>query len=184
MENINIEYLKANTLEEEFEIEKFWFDIRTDIYKIEEDHSLLSYNIKRGHASAYLGEYAGIFIHILITILPLTDSTLSIWEKIYNHLKNKREKKEIVRVLNLTLLVNICKVDLIINNNVKNAELVKSEKLVDLEMENLDSDMDFTYDDTLNKVDCAKIIFENKKYKYLYVIASDGEITNFERKEK
>jgi len=184
MERINIEYLKANTIEEELEIEQFWLDIRKQIYKLEEDHSLVYYNIRRGHASAYIGEYAGIFFQLLITILPLTDATLSIWEKISNHLKSKRQNGKIIRVLNLSLIENLCKYDLITNKNVKNAEIVKSEKLIDKEIEGYDPDLDFPYEDTLDKVDCAKITFENKKYLYVYIVASDGDITKFERIEK
>lgn len=184
MEKINIEYLKTNLIEDEFEIEQFWIDIRKEIYKIEEDHSLVYFNIRRGHASAYIGEYAGVFFQILITVLPLSDATLSIWEKIYNHIKLKREKGKVLRVLNLTLLENICKFDLIINKGVKNAYITKSEKLVDKEIEGYDSDLDFPYEETLDKVNCALIVFENKKYLYEYTIASDGEITSFNRKEK
>ncbi|MDM1467814.1 hypothetical protein HX030_12325 [Myroides odoratimimus] len=184
MEKINIEYLKANSIEEEFEIEQFWLDIRKDIYKHEEDNSLVYYQIRRGHASAYIGEYAGIFFQLLITILPLTDATLSIWEKINNHLKSKREKGKIVRVLNLSLIENICRFDLITTKSVKDAEIVKSEKLIDKEIEGYDSDLDFPYEETLDKVDCAKITFENKKYQYVYIVASDGDITKFERTEK
>ncbi|CDN74511.1 hypothetical protein [Elizabethkingia anophelis] len=182
MEKINIEYLKTDLVEEEFEIEQFWLDIRKEIYNIEEDNTLVYYSIRRGHASAYIGEYAGIFFHLVITILPLADATLSIWEKIYNHIKSKREKGKIVRVLNLTLLENLCKCDLIIHKNIKDAELVKSEKLIDKNFKNDDPDIDFPYEDTLNKIDCAKITFKNKKYKYIYIIASDGDITSFERK--
>jgi hypothetical protein len=184
MEKINIEYLKTNTVEEEHEIEQFWIDIRKEIYKLEEDHSLVYYNIRRGHASAYIGEYAGVFFQLLITILPLTDATISIWEKIYNHIKTKREKGKIVRILNLTLLENLCRYDLINQKKVKNAELVKSMKLIDLNINGYDSDIDFPYEDTLDKVECAKIVFKNKKYKYEYIIASDGDITSFERKNK
>lgn len=184
MDKINIEYLKANSIDEEFEIEQFWIDIRRELYNIEEDHSLIYYNVRRGHASAYIGEYAGIFFQILITVLPLTDASISIWEKIYNHIKSKREKGKVVRVLNLTLLENLCKYDLVNFKNVKNAEITKCEKLVDKNIEGYDSDLDFPYEDTLDKVDCAKIKFENKKYIFEYVIASNGEISKYERIEK
>lgn len=184
MEKIHIEYLKADTFEEEFEIEQFWIDIRKDIYKIEPDHSLVYFNIRRGHASAYIGEYAGIFFQILLTIVPFIDATLSIWEKIYNHIKSKRENGKIVRVLNLTFLENLCQYDLIVSKNEKNAKMVKSEKLVDIEVEGFGTDIDFPYEETLDKVECAKITFENKKYKYIYIIASDGDITAFERIDK
>ena len=82
------------------------------------------------------------------------------------------------------MLENLCKYDLINSKNVKNAELVKSEKLIDKEIEGCDPDLDFPYEERLNKVDCAKITFENKKYKYIYVITSDGDITSFEREDK
>ncbi len=184
MEKIHIEYLKADTIEEEFEIEQFWIDIRKDIYKIETDHSLVYYNVRRGHASAYIGEYAGIFFQILLTMVPFTEAALSIWEKIYKHIKLKREKGKIVRILNLTLLENLCQYDLIVSKNVKNAEIVKSEKLVDLEAKGYGTDIDFPYEETLDKVECAKITFENNKHKYIYIIASDGDITSFERLDR
>ena len=184
MEKINIEYLKADSIEEEFEIEQFWLDIRKEIYKLEKVNSLVYFNIRRGHASAYIGEYAGIFFQFLITILPLTDATLSIWEKINNHLESKREKGKIIRVLNLSLIENLCRFDLVTNKNVKNAEIVKSEKLIDKEIEGYDQDLDFPYEYSLDKVDCGKITFENTKYQYVYIVASDGDITKFERIEK
>lgn len=184
MEKINIEYLKADSIEEEFEIEQFWLNIRKEIYKLEEDNTLVYFNIRRGHASAYIGEYAGIFFQLLITILPLTDATLSIWEKISNHLKSKREKGKIIRVLNLSLIENLCRYDLVTNKHVKNAENIKSEKLIDKEIEGYDPDLDFPYEETLDKVDCAKITFENRKYQYIYIVASDGDITKFQRIEK
>ncbi|TDB69085.1 hypothetical protein [Arundinibacter roseus] len=183
MEKLHIEYLKTDSIEEEFEIENFWINIRKEIYSIHEDDSLVYFNIRRGHASAYLGEYAGIFFQVLITILPLLEPTLFLWKKINDHIKIKREEGKIIRVLNLSLLENLCKYDLIINKKVKNAELIKSEKLIDKNIIGDDLDIDFPYEETLNKVNCAKIEFENKKYQFLYIISSDGEISNFERKK-
>ena len=78
MEKINIEYLKTDSIEDELEIEQFWIDIRKELYKIEEDHSLVYYNVRRGHASAYIGDYAGIFFQILITICLLV-----VWDEFY-----------------------------------------------------------------------------------------------------
>jgi len=184
MEKINVEYLKNETIEDELEIEQFWIEIRKELYKIEKDNSLIYYNVRRGHASAYIGDYAGIFIQIIITILPLTDATLSIWEKIYNHIKSKREKGKVIRVLNLTLLENLCRYDLINHKAVKNAEITKSEKLIDKDIKGYDPDLDFPYEESLDKVDCAKITFENKKYRFEYIISSDGDITSYERIEK
>ncbi|GMQ35744.1 hypothetical protein [Algoriphagus taiwanensis] len=183
MERINIEYLKTDSIEDEFEIEQFWIDIRKELYRIEEDNTLFYFNVRRGHASAYIGEYAGIFFQVLIDIIPLADATLSIWEKISNHIKSKRDKGKIVRILNLTLLENLCRYDLINHKGVKNAEITKSEKLVDKGIDKYNSDIDFPYEETLDKVNCAKITFESKKYRYVYIIASDGDITNYERIE-
>jgi hypothetical protein len=181
MEKIHIEYLKADTIEEEFEIEQFWIDIRKYIYEIEPDHSLVYFNVRRGHASAYIGEYAGVFFQILLTIVPFVEASISIWEKVYNHIKSKRENGKIVRILNLTLLENLCKYDLIVNKNVKNAEIVKSEKLVDIDVDSYGEDIDFPYEETLDKVECAKITFDSKKHKFIYTIASDGDIISFEK---
>ena len=84
----------------------------------------------------------------------------------------------------MTLLENLCQYDLIVSKNVKNAEIVKSEKLVDLEAKGYGTDIDFPYEETLDKVECAKITFENNKHKYIYIIASDGDITSFERLDR
>lgn len=184
MQKINIEYLKTDNIKEEFEIEEFWLNIRKEIYKMEEDNSLIYFNIRRGHASAYIGDYAGVFFQILLTIIPFTEASISIWEKIHNHIKSKREIGKVVRVLNLSLLENLCKYDLVINKNMKNAELISAKKLVDLDSKGYDEDIDFPYEESLDKVNCAKIVFENKKYKFEYIIASDGDITSFKRVEK
>jgi hypothetical protein len=185
MEKIYFEYLKSNDIKEELEIEEFWLNIRKEIFAFEEDHSLVYYNLRRGHASAYIGEYAGTFIQILLTVVPFIDATLSIWEKIDNHIKSKRGEGKIIRILNLTTLINLCKVNLYLNQSIKNVELKKAEKLVDIDIQNYNNpDLDFPYEDTLNKVNAAKITFEDKNHKYIYIIDSDGEITSFVIKKK
>ena len=180
MEKINLEYLKADSFADELEIETFWIEIRKEILLTENDPTLLHYELKRGFAPAVIGEFAGIYMDIIL-IVPVIDSALSIWEKINNHFFEQRQKGKIIRILNLVTLENLCKYDLITSKNVKNALLVKSKKLVDNKIK-LDGDYDFTYEESLKKIDCAKIIFKDNLYKYIYVISSDGEITSFKRK--
>lgn len=182
MEQINIEYLKISTTEEEFEIEQFWIDIRKELYKIEFDHSQTSYSIRRESNPAYFGEFAGILCNVLLNMPQFTLATLYIWERISNHFKSKRENSKIVRMLNLTSLEILCKYDLISHKNIRNAEIIKSEVLVAKNTE--DDNSDFLYEEILEKVDCAKITFENKKYQFEYTIASDGEITRYEKNNR
>ncbi len=53
------------------------------------------------------------------------------------------------------------------------------KKLVDLDIKSYDEDIDFPYEESLDKVNCSKIVFENKKYKFEYIIASNGEYYKF-----
>ncbi len=186
MENTYIEYLRNVDGNDEFLIEEFWLEIRKDMYNLEPDITLFNYNLRRGFASAVIGEYAGIFIQVLITTIPVIESSIIIWEKISNHLAEKRKQKKVVRILNLNAMINLCKYDMMVNQNCDKFTIKLVEKLVDKEIENdyNNPDLDFPYDETLDKVESAKIIFENKKFTFKYIIASDGEITKFKKKKK
>ena len=181
MNDISIVYFKCDSVKEEIKIDNFWLELKKEIYEVEEDNSAVSVNTRRMHQSAFAGEYAGIFIQIAFNGIPLIDSTLNIWEKVVNHLKEKRNKNKVVRVNNLSTLENLCKVDLIIQKNVKDATIFYSKILTKNHEKTENSDNEFIYEGKVNIEDAAEIGFENKKHIYIYKIQTDGNIIEFQK---
>ena len=184
MNDISIVYFRNGSVKEELEIEKFWLGIKEEFYLAEEDNSNIRIETRRMHQSAVVGEYAGIFIEIIIAGIPLIDATLSIWEKISNHIKSKRSEGKTIRINNLSSLENICKVDLITQKNIKNAEIFNSKILTsNYEEDNL-NEREFIYEGSVKVENAAQIIYENKKEKFIYIIQTDGNIVEFQRTNK
>lgn len=163
MKDISIVYFRNQSVTEEIELEKFWLEIKEAFYLAEEDNSNIRIETRRMHQSAYVGEYAGVFIEIVIAGIPLTDATLNVWEKIVNHINSKRLEGKTIRINNLSSLENICKIDLITQKNIKNAEIYKSKILTNSYKENPVDGHEFIYEGPVNVENAAQIIFENKK---------------------
>lgn len=66
----------------------------------------------------------------------------------------------------------------------KNADFISVEKFANIDLKDFDEYINFLYEESLDKVNCAKIFFENKKYKFEYIIASDEKIISFKKLEK
>lgn len=184
MSNISIVYFRNESTSDEIELEKFWLEIKEDFYKAEDDNSNIRIESRRMHQSAFAGEYAGIFIEIVINGIPLIDATLNIWEKIVKHLDTKRLQGKTIRINNLTSLENICKVDLISQKNVKNAEIFDSKILTPNYVEDQQKEREFIYEGSVKIENAARITFENKKEKFTYIIQTDGNIVDFQRRKK
>ena len=184
MVKINIEYLQCSSYEKD--LEQFWIEIKNNVHKYQKDTSLINYKMGRKYEGAVIGEYAGIIFSILLAIPPCTIATIEIWEKINKHLKEKRSQKKLPRILNLSTLENLCKLDLI-SKGFRSFETIKIEKLVEKKTSeyypNL-TDQDFVGDEGFDKATCAKIIFDTQNHKHHYLIDNDGEITKYERIEK
>ena len=184
MNDISIVYFRNESIKEEIELEKFWIEIKEAFYLAEVDNSNIRIESRRMHQSAYIGEYAGIFIEVVIAGVPLIDATLNIWEKIVNHIKTKRLEGKTIRINNLSSLENICKVDLITQKNIKNAEIYKSKILTNNYEEDLINGREFIYEGSINVENAAQIIFENKREKFIYIIQTDGNVIEFQRIDK
>jgi hypothetical protein len=184
MNDLSIVYFKNDSVKDEIKIDNFWLELKKEIYEAEEDNSVVRVNTRRMHQSAFAGDYAGIFIEIAIAGIPLIDATLNIWEKIVNHLNDERNKNKVVRVNNLTTLENLCKVDLIIQKNIKNATIFNSKIITENYEIEEGLDNEFIYEGKVNTEVAAEISFENKKNIFIYKIQTDGNIVEFQKISK
>lgn len=182
MNDLSIVYFRNSSINEEIEIDEFWIKIKKELYNSEPDDSLIRISSRRMHQSAVAGEYAGIFIEIIIAGIPLIESTLSIWEKISDHLENKRKRNKAIRICNLTTLENLCKVDLISNKGIIDAEIFQSKILTNNYDQANDLEHEFIYEGNIDIENAAEIIFKNSNEQFIYTIQTDGNIIEYKRK--
>lgn len=169
-----IEYLKCGNYETE--IEKFWLEIKSDILSSLDDESLFDFELKRQFVGAISGEFAGILIEVILSLPECTLATYDIWKKISKHFDTNREKARLPRLLNMKILENLCRFELM-QNGIKSFELIKSKKLI---QEN-EPEQNFSYVDDAWKISVAKFVFQSKKYKFTFMIDNDGEITDYKK---
>jgi hypothetical protein len=174
MQKANIEYIKCQDYE--IEIEKFWIEIKFEVLSTLKDITLLDFNLKRQFVGAVSGEFAGILIEVILSLPECTLATFEIWKKISKHFKENREKDRLPRLLNMKILENLCRFELM-QNGIKSFELVKSKKLI----QRNELDEDFSYIDDAWKCAVAKFVFKTKKHKFTFFIDNDGEITKYKK---
>ncbi|MEP5253501.1 MAG: hypothetical protein ABJQ39_00450 [Winogradskyella arenosi] len=174
MQKGSIEYIKCGNYETE--IEKFWLEIKTDVLSTLEDKTVFDFKLNRQFVGAVSGEFAGILIEVILSLPECTLATIAIWEKISKHFKATREVDRLPRLLNMKILENLCRFELM-QNDIKNFELIKAKKLI---QEN-EPDEDFNYVDDAYKCKVAKFVFKSKKYKFTFIIDNDGEITDYKK---
>lgn len=167
-----IEYIKCEDYETE--IEKFWYDIKFEILNSLDDITLFDFKLKRQFVGAVSGEFAGILIEVVLSLPECTLATYEIWKKITNHFKDNRDKNRLPRLLNMKILENLCRFELM-QNGIKKFELVKSKKLI----QSKELKENFSYEDDAWKCPVAKFIFKTKKHRFTFFIDNDGEITKY-----
>ncbi len=174
MQKGNIEYIKCQDYETE--IEKFWIEIKFEVLSTLQDITLFDFSIKRQFVGAISGEFAGILIEVILSLPECTLATVEIWKKISKHFKENRKKGRLPRLLNMKILENLCRFELM-QNRVKDFELVKSKKLI----QGNESEEDFSYIDDAWKCAVAKFVFKSKKHSFTFLIDNDGEITDYKK---
>lgn len=182
-ENLSIIYYKNKSIEDELEIEEFWLDIKRSVYAITEDVSLISFTETRRHQPAVIGAYAGILIDIILKGIPVVYTYYEIWKTITDHLSKKRMEGKVIRIKSLGTLENICRYDLTVNKEVEGADLTFSRILYEKYKKSFD-DHEFWFEGPVQTELAAEIVFEKKKYKFVYLIRTDGEIESYEKRKK